>query len=65
MAPVKINNALRATAALWGMCAFGSKDGKISAGEMRPQEEVMIEEPEQTERVCGGEGRRHRITKVV
>lgn len=36
MAPVKINNALRATAALWE-CAFGCKDGKISAGEMRPQ----------------------------
>lgn len=39
MAPVKINNALRATAALWGMCAFGCKDGKVSDGEMRPQAE--------------------------
>ena len=37
MAPVRINNALRATTALWEMCAFGCKDGKVSAGEMRPQ----------------------------
>ena len=48
-----------------GICVFGCNDGKVSAGEMRPQAGGDVATRANRERVCGGEGKRHRVMKVV